>query len=194
MPRADVRRQILDAAAKLFYRHGVNGVGIDAILAEAKASSRSLYQHFGSRDGLALAYLERRDREWLAWLTETVNQGDLNAEARLLAIFDALEEWFRRPEFRGCAFINVAGEVADAEHPLRRVAARHKRALYDFIRSLAGEGDFDDPDSLAGEIFLLVEGAIVVALVLSTPDATHNARSAASTLIAARRRATIAIH
>lgn len=193
MPRTDVRRQILDAAAKLFYRHGVNGVGIDAILAEARASSRSLYQHFGSRDGLALAYLRRRDAEWLEWFAGAVNKTGGGPEARLLAIFDVLEEWFRRPEFRGCAFINVAGEVADAEHPMRRVAARHKRALFGFIYDLAREGAFDDPDSMAREIFLLVEGAIVVALVLSAPEAARNARNAAATLIAARRNAT-AIH
>ncbi len=189
MPRTDVRKQILDAAARLFYRHGVNGVGIDAILAEARASSRSLYQHFGSRDGLALAYLERRDREWLEWFTGAVNQMGPDAEARLLAVFDALGKWFRRPDFRGCAFINVAGEVADARHPMRRVAARHKRALFDFIHALARDGAFDDPDSLAREIFLLAEGAIVVALVLSAPDAARNARNAAATLIAAQRRA-----
>jgi AcrR family transcriptional regulator len=194
MPRTNVRRKILDAAAKLFYRHGVNGVGIDAILAEAKASSRSLYQHFGSRDGLALAYLQRRDEEWLEWFTDAVTKAGPNAEARLLAMFDALEEWFRRPEFRGCAFINVAGEVANPENPLRRVAARHKRALFDFIRALARDGAYDDPDSLAGEIFLLVEGAIVAALVLATPEAARNARNAAATLIAARRRETNAIH
>lgn len=189
MPRTDVRKQILDAAARLFYRHGVNGVGVDAILAEAKASSRSLYQHFGSRDGLALAYLQRRDADWLEWFTGIVNKGGPDAEARLFAVFDALEEWFRRPDFRGCAFINVAGEVADAQHPMRRVAAGHKRALFELIRSIAREGAFEKPDVLAREIFLLVEGAIVVALVLSTPEAALNARNAAATLIAAQRHA-----
>jgi len=189
MPRTDVRRQILDAAAKLFYRHGVNGVGIDAILAEARASSRSLYQHFRSRDGLALAFLEKRDGDWLAWFTGAVNGAGGDAEARLLAIFDALDEWFRRPEFRGCAFINVAGEVADSEHPLRRVAARHKHALLDFIRAIAREGAFSDSETLAREIFLLVEGAIVSALVLAAPEAAKIAQNAAASLIAARRRA-----
>ncbi len=190
MSRTDVRRQILDAAARLFYRHGVNGVGIDAILAEARASSRSLYQHFRSRDGLALAFLEKRDGDWMAWFTGAVNGAGADAEARLLAVFDALDEWFRRPEFRGCAFINVAGEVADAGHPLRRVAARHKHALLDFIRAIAGEGAFAEPETLAREIFLLVEGAIVSALVLAAPEAAKAAQNAAATLIAARRKTT----
>lgn len=194
MPRTDVRQQILDAATKLFYRHGVNGVGIDAILAEAKASSRSLYQHFGSRDGLALAFLERRDAQWLEWFTGAVNEAGPGAETRLLAIFDALEEWFRRPDYRGCAFINAAGEVAETKHPLRRVAARHKRALFAFIHNIARKGAFEDPEILAREIFLLVEGAIVAALVLSAPKAARHARSAASNLINAHRRATTALH
>jgi AcrR family transcriptional regulator len=174
MARTDVRQNLLDAAAKLFYRHGLNGVGIDAILAEAGASSRSLYQHFGSKDGLAHAFLKRRDAQWRQWFRETVEAAGPAVETRLLAMFDALEEWFKRADYRGCAFINAAGEIADRDHALRRLAAAHKRALF-------------DAEELARELFLLIEGAIVAALVLSAPASARHAKRAAQRLILAHR-------
>jgi AcrR family transcriptional regulator len=188
MARTDVRQNLLEAAAKLFYRHGINGVGIDAILAEAQASSRSLYQHFGSKDGLARAFLERRDGQWLQWFRDAVEAAGPGAEARLLAMFDALETWFKRPDYRGCAFINAAGEIADRDHALRRLAAGHKRMLFALIRDTAKTGKFDDAEELARELFLLVEGAIVTALVLSAPAAARQAKRAAKRLIAAHQR------
>jgi AcrR family transcriptional regulator len=187
MPRRVVAPALLDSAERLFYRHGVHGVGIDSILKDSGRSSRSLYQHFGSKEGLAVAVLERQSAAWLAWFkAETLAEGQ--PERRLLAMFDALDHWFRKPDFHGCTFINVAGEFPEPDHPLRRVAAGHKRALLDFIKSLAKGAGFVAHARLARELFLLIEGAIAAALVLSEPAASGAAKRAAAALIAAHRR------
>jgi AcrR family transcriptional regulator len=187
MPRDPVAPALLDTAERLFTRHGVNGIGIDAILAESGRSSRTLYQHFGSKEGLAVAALKRRDAAWLGWL-KGVARGPADPELQLLAMFDALEAWFRQPDFHGCPFIKVAGEFPEQDHPLRRVAADHKRALLHFIATTAKTAGFVAHARLARELFLLVEGAAVAALVLNEPAAARTARRAAATLIAAHRR------
>jgi AcrR family transcriptional regulator len=187
MPKQPVATALLDTAERLIYRHGVHGVGIDAILAESGRSSRSLYQHFGSKQGLAVAALKRRDAAWLAWFKATVSV-EAHPERRLVAMFDALDTWFRQPDFHGCAFINVAGEFPDREHPLRRVAANHKRALLAFIAETTRAAGSVAHARLARELFLLIEGAIVAALVLSQPEAARTAKRTAATLIDAHRR------
>lgn len=187
MPRHDVVPALLDAAERLFDRHGLHGVGIDAILAEAGRSSRSLYQHFGSKEGLALAVLERRDAAWLAWL-KTATRSEPDPERRLLAMFDALDGWFRKPDFHGCPFVGVAGEFPDPDHPLRRAAAGHKRAVLDFIKETAKAAGFVAHARLARELFLLIEGAIAAALVLGEPAAAATAKRAAAALMDAHRR------
>jgi AcrR family transcriptional regulator len=187
MVRRPVIPALLDTAERLFCRHGVHGVGIDAILAGSGRSSRSLYQHFGSKEGLAVAALKRRDAAWLAWFKAAAGAAR-DPEHQLLAMFDALEMWFRQPDFEGCAFIKVAGEFPDREHALRRVAADHKRALLDFIAETAKAAGFVAYARLARELFLLIDGAIVAALVLSQPAAARSAKRAAATLIAAHRR------
>jgi AcrR family transcriptional regulator len=187
MARRAIAPALLDTAERLICRHGVHGVGIDAILAESGRSSRSLYQHFGSKEGLAVAALKRRDAIWLSRFKDAVT-AEPDLERRLLALFDVLESWFRQPDFHGCAFINVAGEFPERDHPLRRVAADHKRALLAFIAETAKVAGFVAHARLARELFLLVEGAIVASLVLSEPAAARTAKRTAATLIAAHRR------
>jgi AcrR family transcriptional regulator len=187
MPRRTVAPALLDTAERLIARHGVSGVGVDAILAGSGRSSRSLYQHFGSKEGLAVAALKRRDVTWLDWLKDAA-RGPPDPERQLLAMFDALETWFRQPDFHGCPFIKVAGEFPEQDNPLRRVAADHKRALLDLIAATAKTAGFVAHARLARELFLLFEGAIVAALVLNEPAAARTARRAAATLIAAHRR------
>src|SRR2546425_317876 len=102
--KLDSRQRILDTAAELFYREGVQGVGVDRIAAESGLAKMTLYYHFKSKDELVVAWLRRRDEEWMSWLESAVERRD---GTRLLGVFDALREWFETPGFRGCAGAQV---------------------------------------------------------------------------------------
>jgi AcrR family transcriptional regulator len=160
-----VRERLLNAAAKLFYHDGIHATGVDAILAEAKVARRSLYQHFGSKDGLVAAFLERRDREWRDWFDRTVAAVAATPQTRLLRLFDVLESWFRMPSFHGCAFINAAAETGDVRHAIRAAARRHKEKVRARIEEWARAAGAADAAALARELALLVEGAIVTAMI-----------------------------
>lgn len=187
MARRKPGRTLVDVAERLFRRTGIHGVGIDAILAESGCSSRSLYQHFGSKDGLAAAALQQHGTAWLAWLAAETQARAAEPADRLLAIFDALETSFRAPDFYGCLFAKVAGEFPESDHALRRIAADHKRALLAFLKDLAAAAGFAAPARLARELLLLIEGAMATALILREPAAAATARRAAAALIEARR-------
>ncbi|MHA6795045.1 TetR/AcrR family transcriptional regulator [Pseudonocardia bannensis] len=177
----DVSRRLLDAAERLFYARGVQAVGIDAVVAEAGVATKTLYTHFGSKDGLVEAYLRRRDQRWLDWLRGAVAAVE-PGPARVSAVFDALGEWFAEPGYNGCAFINVAGELAPS--PAARAAARdHKLALRALLAEVAAEAGVSDPPVLAERLMLLVEGAIVTAHVEGDARAARRARSAAEALL-----------
>src|SRR5882762_1145057 len=107
----EVRDRLLDAAERLIYRDGINGSGVDTILADASVARMSLYNQFGNKDGLVLAALDRRDRRWMAWYEARVTALAPASQDRVLALFDALGDWFRQPDFHGCAFINAAERV-----------------------------------------------------------------------------------
>lgn len=181
---------VVDAAERLFSRHGVHGVGIDAVIAAAGVSSRTVYKHFRSKEELALAALAQHDRAWLAWFKAAVRAAARDPEGRMLALFDALAEWFRRGDFHGCTFVNAAGAFPDPDHAIRRLGHRHKRALYALILSLAYRSRRPDCEALARGLFLLVEGAIAAALVLDDPSAASEAKRAAVRLLATHARPT----
>lgn len=180
-PDPDVTRRLLDAAERLFYGRGVQAVGVDAVVVAAGVATKTLYAHFGSKDGLVEAYLRRRDQRWLGWLRSAVADAEPGAP-RVLAVFDALHGWFNAPGFNGCAFVNVAGELA-ASPAARAVARSHKRALRALLGDMAAQADVPEPGVLAERLMLLVEGAIVTAHVEGDGDAALRARSAAAALL-----------
>ncbi|MGQ0572987.1 MAG: TetR/AcrR family transcriptional regulator [Pseudonocardia sp.] len=181
----ETARRILAAAERLFYAGGVRGVGIDAVVADAGVATKTVYALFGSKQGLVEAYLRRRDRRWLDWLAERTDQAAPGRD-RVLAVFDALGEWFAQPGFSGCAFINVAGEL-HGDDVARTVAREHKLALRALLREVAAAVPDADPATLADGLMLLVEGAIVTAHVEGDRDAATRARAAAATLLDAPR-------
>ena len=157
-------------------------MGMDLIVKEAGVAINTLYKYFPSKDKLVEEYLLRRDARWLYWLTSSVNKVKGPRE-RLLAIFDALDEWFQSTEFRGCAFINAAGEVGEERAGITRVIREHKSNLYIFIKSVVKEAGIIDADKVTKQLMLLVEGAIINAQLAINPDAARCARETAELIL-----------
>ena len=173
----------MQAASTLFYQEGVQNVGIDRIITESGVAKMSLYNHFKSKDALIAAWLQQRDVNWRDWFQKTVEKQAAAPAERLLAMFDVLEEWFSQPDFRGCAFINSSVELVDPEHPGYQVAIEHQQALYGYILHLVQAAELDHPNAVAEQLLLLVEGAIVVAMMRRSPAAATHAKTAAAMLI-----------
>ncbi len=173
---ASRRDHLVNTALEMFCRDGFHATGIDKILAEAGVAKMTIYNHFRSKDELILAVLRRRDERFRHWFVRAVE--------RLLAIFDGLEEWFGRPDFTGCTFINAAAEYTAQHDPIHAFSAEHKRLVEGYVRELAQAAEAADPETLAGSLMLLIEGAIALAHVTGTSDWARHARAAAEVLIA----------
>ena len=163
LPR-DARERILTSAYTLFSRRGIRAVGIEDVIAEADVAKATLYRHFGSKDDLVLAFMERRERLWTKeWVeAEARKRGD-TPEEQLLAIFDLFDEWFRRDDFEGCSFINILLELNGDESAVRSASAGHLASIREILRTLAEEGGFREPDAFAHSWHILMKGSIVAA-------------------------------
>ena len=181
--KVDLSKQILDTAAELFYRDGVRAVGVDRIAAESGVAKMTLYYHFRSKDELVAAWLRRRDDEWMSWLASAVER---RRGSRLLAVFEALREWFETPTFRGCAFVNAYAELGWSNPAAAEIVASHKRTLTEYLAYLARQEGAAEPDAdaLARELLLLVDGAIVTASIQGNARPADDARGAAAKVIA----------
>jgi AcrR family transcriptional regulator len=158
------RERLVTAAYELFARGGVQAVGIDAIIERSAVARQTLYRHFGSKQELVLAFLERREEVWTyGWLAAEVRRRERDPRRRLLAIFDVFDEWFRSPDFEGCSFINVMLEHPAPDHPLHVAAADYLERIRAFLAELAADAGIADAASFALEWHILMKGSIVSA-------------------------------
>lgn len=180
---AATRARILDAASTLFYERGTLAVGVNDVADAAGVSKVTLYRHFDSKEALVGEFLRRRSDRVSAWLRRVADRDDLPPAERVLALFDALGQWFAEPSFRGCALVNGAVEARALEGAAREIARRHLERHLDLLRDLASAAGLDDAGELARELLILVEGATTVAFVRGDPNAAADARRMAARLL-----------
>ncbi len=184
--RIPPRARILAAAGELFYRHGIRAVGVEAIAEAAGTNKMTLYRHFASKDELVAEYLREfakaADRCWEQFAQK--HPGD-----RLAQLFAWLEEMARHlaePGERGCALANAAIELPERDHPARRVIEDYKRAQRTRLVQLSRDAGLSEPEMLADELHLLLEGARVTAQSVGTDGLASRLLHMGKAMIAAR--------
>lgn len=174
--RVPAKDRILFTAHDLFYRHGIRATGIDRVIAASGVTKVTFYRHFPSKNDLIHAYLEYRHERWLAWFKDALARHGQDVHA----LVPSLAEWLQDPEFRGCAFINTVGELADDLPEVVDIARRHKADMVAVILDLLPASR--SRDELSRALAVAIDGAIVRAQYDATPA---NALQALSRIIAA---------
>jgi AcrR family transcriptional regulator len=184
--RVPVRQRILDVASEMFYRDGVRAVGIDAIIARSGVAKMSLYRNFPSKGALVTAWLEDRNEFfWRRWERAEASQAG-NPVGQLEAILDMVAATAAHPRWRGCPFLNTGTEFPEPDHPARAVILANKRAVRERLRALAAAAGARDPDLLAQQLQLLIDGAYAIGQSLGPAGPAKTVASAGRALIAAQ--------
>ncbi|MFJ7996676.1 TetR/AcrR family transcriptional regulator [Streptomyces sp. NPDC096310] len=181
-PRLTARERILNTACELFYTHGIRAVGVDRVIAESGAAKSTLYVHFPAKDDLIAAYLRRWDDKWRGQLRAAALQAGDTPRVQLIGVFDALNPSLEEQWYRGCPFINAAAEFEPGTVP-HAVAREHKQAVRAWIRELAHAAGADDPDGLARQLTLVIDGALANERVERSCAVAAGAREVARLLI-----------
>ena len=161
--RIPPRERILAVAADLFYRHGIRAVGVDSIAEAAGTNKMTLYRHFASKDQLIAEYLrsvaEKASSSW----DKLAAQHPANPRAQLRGWLENMVGHVANGDERGCPLTNAAVELPENDHPARRVIEAFKTAQRRRIIELCASAELAEPEMLADELFLLLEGARVTA-------------------------------
>lgn len=176
------RGRLLSAATRLFCKDGINATGIDAIIDEAGTAKTTLYKLFGSKTNLVHAVLESEGKQWREWFIGAIEAGGGDAQTKLTRIFPALKTWFGEDRFYGCPFINAVAEHDKDQKQFRNIAMKHKKVVLAHIEKLAGEMGAAEPALFAHQLALLIDGAIVAAMVSRDPGVADTAALAAGSL------------
>jgi AcrR family transcriptional regulator len=181
------RERLIEAATRLFCRYGVNSVGVDAIVEAAGTAKTTLYKVFGSKDGLVEAVLEREGKAWRTWFLAEIDGPGGTPSERLSRIGPALRRWFVREDFYGCPFINAVGESDKADNRMRALAIAHKTIVLGRLAELCAEAGHENPVQMAHTLGLIIDGAIVAALVTRDPSVSDTAGRACAAVLNAPR-------
>jgi len=171
------RAKILETIDRLFYRQGIRAVGVDTIVAELGISKKTLYRYFRSKSEMIEAYLRGRFRPLPV-------DSDKPPAEQILSNFAWLERSLSsKKEYRGCAYLNALAELGDDERESRDLAASFKESRRLWFRDLLSKLDIDDPDTLATQLSLLIDGAYSAMLTRKDPSSTRAAIAAARVLL-----------
>lgn len=178
-------QRVLDAASRLFYERGIHAVGVDTIAEAAGVTKKTLYDRFGSKEALVVAYLQHRDARWRDHVAAQLARVPRPGPERVLAIFDAAISWSDENSPKGCSAINARAEIGEGndDHPVFPEVARQKAWLLDLFEELCAEAHSPDPRAMAQAMMLLYEGAIVTVGMTTFAEPFAVARTWAATLL-----------
>ncbi|MET9128135.1 TetR/AcrR family transcriptional regulator [Streptomyces sp. NPDC004528] len=179
--RPSARERLLEAANELFYGEGVQTVGIDRVIEHAGVAKASLYNAFGSKEGLVCAYLDLRYLRMRDRITTVLARFDGPRE-KLLGVFDALGEAISDPGYNGCAFVRATAET-DEDSSIRQVADTYRLWIRGLFTELAAACGYEAPERLARQLLLLYDGAGQSARMDHDLTAAATARAAAAVLL-----------
>ena len=174
-PKPAMKDRILETADRLFYLQGIRAIGVDTIAAEIGISKRTLYNHFPSKDALISAYLERRFVQ--------PRPSDKPPAEQILATFDSLERRFASKDFRGCPFVNAVAEMGAEDKSVREIAIAFKESRRLWFRDLLLRLEVKEPEALATQLAVLVDGCIAQDLVRNDPAMARAAKDVAKVLL-----------
>jgi AcrR family transcriptional regulator len=175
------RSQLVETALALFYRQGIHATGVEQIARESGVTKKTLYSHFASKEDLVLAALRLRDEQFRHRMEHAVNAA-APAE-RALAYIEFLISWGQEANYCGCAFINAAAEYALPQDPIHRLAAEHKRLVYEFLLGILQAQEITAAEQAATELFLIGEGVIVANQVGGVTGVAATARTATQAML-----------
>lgn len=153
------RQAILERAARMSSRIGLEGLTIGDLAEELQLSKSGLFAHFKSKEALQLQVLEHG----IARFVDSVVKPALAAprgEKRVRALFEHWMVWPKSSGLAGCMFVALAAELDDQPGPVRERLVQSQKDWLDVIancvRTGIAEGDLRkdvDAEQFAHELY-----------------------------------------
>ncbi|OUR94619.1 TetR family transcriptional regulator [Flavobacteriales bacterium 34_180_T64] len=167
MIKLGVKERIIETSSDLFYNQGYNQTGINQIIAEAGVAKASMYQHFRSKEDIAVAYLIARHGMWMGKLEACISK-DSSGKGKVIGCFNYLIEWLTEVDFRGCGWQNIITDLPCDHVKIKDQAKYHKNELRRWVHDqlLKDENvESDEAKELGDQVFILIEGAIILSQI-----------------------------
>jgi AcrR family transcriptional regulator len=181
---SEARNRLLRTASDIFYREGIHGVGVDAVLDRAAVTRSTFYRHFPSKEALVVAYINAADQAVRNGLeTASAAQTEAGPQAGLLTLTDLMGTAICRPGFRGCPFINAAAEYPDPGSTVHQAVLEHRNWLKATVVTALQQAGHPEPERAARCFIMLRDGAMVAGYLNDPDEAAQTLRQAVEELL-----------
>lgn len=182
-----MREYILGVASELFATRGINATSVDTIVAEAGIAKVTLYKYFKSKEQLILEYLRQYDAKLWKNLGERMSTREATALEKLETLVHAALDWIGDPEFKGFAFVNASVEFPQTENPVHQTSLEFAHTLRDTLARIAREAGINNPEVLALQLSLVIEGCAITENMQRGSGAVSHAKDMAKILVSSAR-------
>ncbi len=188
MNTAPRKEHLLNIAFELFNSGGFVNVGIDKIIEVSGVSKATLYKHFESKEDLILEILKRKSKNWIQSLELQITKSKSDYPNKPLhyhiySLVDLYEQRIKKPDFYGCNFIKAGTEFVEKKEPIHTFAIEHKKKVELIFLNLLEGVERSKAKTLARQILLILDGALVSAAVLDNKKSINDARAIISLLL-----------
>lgn len=181
--KISVKEKILQTARRLFCQVGFHATGITRILDESGVSRRSLYTHYGSKEDLLKAVFQEEANIWFRWFNYDLPQMECSPSERILMLFDLMQDWFDSEDFFGCVFINAVAEHEKSNGWIQEVASNYRDEISAKFQEMVAESGVKDPETVTEKLNLLIDGAIVGAMITGNGEIAQIGKLAARDIL-----------
>lgn len=127
MPAADVdakahttKQRLIDAGIRLLLKHGYNGLGIQALLAEVGVPKGSFYHHFEDKEDFALQVLDAYMDAVHEGLDASLGDSSRPPLARIRYFFQNTRDSYDQEGFLGCLIGGLGQELSGVSDVFRQ--------------------------------------------------------------------------
>lgn len=159
------REEVLEQALTLLEQHGFAMTTLDMLAKKLDVPTAELQPFWPDREALLYDSLRYHSQQVDTWRRQLLLDDSKSIEQKLLARYEVLHDAVRQQRYPGCLFIAACSFFPDINHPIHQIAEQQKQASYRYTRDLLDELETDDPEMVAQQMELILEGCLSKLLV-----------------------------
>lgn len=178
------REQVLEKALGILEHHGFAATPSLAMMAkELECEEQQLQRFWPDRDALLYDVLRFHGQQIDVWRRKLLLDDSLSPAQKLLARYQVLAEAVNHQRYPGCLFIAACSFYPQPDHPIHEVAEQQKQASWQYTHALLSELETDNPQLVAHQMELILEGCLSRLLVKRKVQEVETARRLAEDVL-----------
>lgn len=159
------RDTVLEHALVLLEQQGFTALTWETLADTLAIAPEALAPFWPDREALLYDCLRHHSQQVDTWRRQLLLDDGLTIEQKLLARYQVLHDALQNQRYPGCLFIAACSFYPDIHHPMHQIAERQKQASYQYTRELLAQLETDDPEMVAQQMELILEGCLSRLLV-----------------------------